>query len=713
MNRTLATGAAIAALIAGSGLTCTPAMASPEDAAIVQNAPSQQPLTPTTSPDDSSEIAETAPVTPEHPKKQPTTDGPLPAQPEDIATKEPRRQEQTWSIDGTRMNEAPASGAYELALPATTTAPAEILTATDATGRTIDMRRTDTTAITDGTALGTLHASGTATWTANVDGVTLTATQPYDYETGTPATASYANEPLQFVRDGDIFAASTATTLDKNRAAASDTIMIDGMAHQVSWTSLERTSQLGTLVETKTGTVTGVIDVQGHTQHWSVTVNATRTRTAITGLQLLRTTSDGVTTRTAVENFDPQRTDYTISLPAEAQNDTISAGIDTARGEQDADTDVQVNVTVEADGSRRITVSADGTTYTITVRFQAPLPSPSDTNPARLDGIYANLTGHTVKGDLIDGWDPDRTDYTIRIGADAPGVYLLPQAPAGMTVTAADVKQTGFATEQSWLVVTADGAHQRAYRVRVVRDHATPTAPEAFDPGAFSDEGGDVPAPDESSTQLHSHGYTLDGVYHPVNASSYTIPLRGLFSYASHAGQNVTVRRSDLAPMRYAYDVAVTSPDGTKNAIHRYETTYLTEETNLARLQMIRVNNMDLPGFSPERFDYELAVPDPAHWVISTRFDKHTGMNVTVHKQGDTARISVTSADGLRHAEYTVRVTAATATASTPISGMSEASPKLAATGSAVTTSLRAAAACAMGGMLLLAMTVAMRLRRR
>ena len=137
MNRTLATGAAVAALIAGSGLTCTPAMASPEDAAIVQNAPAQQPLAPTPSPDDSSEIAETAPVTPEHPKKQPATDGPLPAQPEDIVTKEPRRQEQTWSIDGTRMNEAPASGAYELALPATTTSPAGILTATDATGRTI------------------------------------------------------------------------------------------------------------------------------------------------------------------------------------------------------------------------------------------------------------------------------------------------------------------------------------------------------------------------------------------------------------------------------------------------------------------------------------------------------------------------------------------------------------------------------------------------
>ena len=45
-----------------------------------------------------------------------------------------------------------------------------------------------------------------------------------------------------------------------------------------------------------------------------------------------------------------------------------------------------------------------------------------------------NRTGKAVKGDLIEGWNPDVLTYTLTLGANDPGVYVLPEAPSGVTV---------------------------------------------------------------------------------------------------------------------------------------------------------------------------------------------------------------------------------------------------------------------------------------
>lgn len=72
-------------------------------------------------------------------------------------------------------------------------------------------------------------------------------------------------------------------------------------------------------------------------------------------------------------------------------------------------------------------------------------------------------------------------DYTIRIGANDPGAYILPEAPSGVTVKAGDVTRSGYATTQYWTATAADG-QSRTYSVTVIRDHGTPTAEEAFKP---------------------------------------------------------------------------------------------------------------------------------------------------------------------------------------------------------------------------------------
>lgn len=565
-----------------------------------------------------------------------------------------------WSVNGLTLDHDPATNSYRGQLPASSTAPSASLQATNAADPSqtaaLTLQPATGQQITDGSTLGILHVDGTAQWLGTTSDATITVTQPYSYDVGTPATASYAGTNLQFTQNGDSYEAAATGELDGANAPATSFVTVNGTAYPITWGAPDRQSTLDTATWTRTGTASGTLDTQGRDQQWTVTVIASRTQTVIAGLNLLRTDAAGKTATTSINGFSPDKTDYEITLPADASTDSLALGI-AGTSDESVPESTSAPAQVMDDGSRRLSITADGTTYTVTVRFEKPVEQPKDDNPAaRLDGIYVNYTGKPVKGDLIAGWDPDITDYTLTIDKDAPSVYILPVAPAGVTVKADDVQQTGYATQQAWKVTAQDGAQQRVYTVRVVRAHDKPTAPEAFSPSPFKDIDGKSAAPTSTTTELKSHGYLLDGTYHPVKENSYVIPHGGRFAYASYAGQTVTVRQTDTSPMRYTYDLNVIAPDGETKGEHQYITTYLTPATTNADLQMIRVNNADIPNFSPDKTQYTVPVENIEHWVITTQFDKQTGMNVEVHKDAADAIITVTSADGLNRRVYTVHV---------------------------------------------------------
>lgn len=565
-----------------------------------------------------------------------------------------------WSVNGLTLDHDPATNSYRGQLPASSTAPSASLQATNAADPSqtaaLTLQPATGQQITDGSTLGILHVDGTAQWLGTTSDATITVTQPYSYDVGTPATASYAGTNLQFTQNGDSYEAAATGELDGANAPATSFVTVNGTAYPITWGAPDRQSTLDTATWTRTGTASGTLDTQGRDQQWTVTVIASRTQTVIAGLNLLRTDAAGKTATTSINGFSPDKTDYEITLPADAATDSLALGI-AGTSDESVPESTSAPAQVMDDGSRRLSITADGTTYTVTVRFEKPVEQPKDDNPAaRLDGIYVNYTGKPVKGDLIAGWDPDVTDYTLTIDKDAPSVYILPVAPAGVTVKADDVQQTGYATQQAWKVTAQDGAQQRVYTVRVVRAHDKPTAPEAFSPSPFKDIDGKSAAPTSTTTELKSHGYLLDGTYHPVKENSYVIPHGGRFAYASYAGQTVTVRQTDTSPMRYTYDLNVIAPDGETKGEHQYITTYLTPATTNADLQMIRVNNADIPNFSPDKTQYTVPVENIEHWVITTQFDKQTGMNVEVHKDAADAIITVTSADGLNRRVYTVHV---------------------------------------------------------
>ncbi|PLS29904.1 cell surface protein, partial [Bifidobacterium margollesii] len=387
------------------------------------------------------------------------------------------------------------------------------------------------------------------------------------------------------------------------------------------------------------GIAEGDTDVDGHAQHWVVYLTATRTEGRVASLDLIETRADG-TVSTHPLGFRETKADYRIELPAGSLTSGLTLGHTSAAPDGGGVTEgAPIPTTLGPDGSRTLKVTLNGVTYTVHVTFARPAATPTAT-AARLSGIYVNKAGHTVRGDLIDGWNPDTLDYTIRIRANAPGVYVLPVAPNGVTVSAGDVRQSAYATTQYWTVRAANG-QTRTYSVTVVRDHE-PTAAERFAPAAPVDRGGDRAAPSPSTAGLRDHGYVLHGRYVAVTATSYTIPEGGTVAWRSWQGQTVRPTVTRGAGMTWTYVLDTLSPDGTHAARTTLTVTYLTDATHRAGLTGLLVNGRRLDGFDPTRRDWTVLVADPAHWTVSPVFDRTSGMSAVTRKRAGTALIRVT-----------------------------------------------------------------------
>ena len=576
----------------------------------------------------------------------------------------------TWKTGDTTLSHEQGGG-YDGKAPTTSdTAPADTVTLTsnDPTlGKlgSIDIPRiaNDGQPTLTDEDLGVIRATGTAHYRGTLPNGDRAATwsQDYSYTAGTRVKATGPDgHDIGFTAGIGYLSATVTAGLDRNNRPKDATVTIDGSAVQVTWSGQVRTTATDTTTTyTRQGRVEGDIQVAGtdRTQHWIVYVTASRTEGHVAGLSLIQRKSDGTSSIHEIKDFDPSKHEYNITLPVGAVADQYTLGHTSAAGDQaDVSEGDPIAPTLGADATRILKTTLNGTTYTVTVDFEKARPTV--TNPhARLTGLYVNLTGKTGKGAPIDGWDPDVLDYTIRIGANDPGAYILPEAPDGVTVKAGDVRRAGYATTQYWTTSSADG-QSRTYSVTVIRDHRTPTAEEAFKPGAAKDTDGHTPAAGRDDATLASHGYLLHGEYHAVKAMDYTIPEGGTFAYASKQGQTVQVSESKVKGMTWKYTVNVLAPDGVTlaNPAPAYTVTYLTKATHEAAIAAIIVDGKAIDGFDPSRREYTAQVDNIDHWTVTADFDKTTGMGVTIHKDLTRATITATSADGLGKATYTLKV---------------------------------------------------------
>lgn len=594
----------------------------------------------------------------------------------------------TWTtvIDGDQSGFSTSQdGSQTLEHGTISSFPSESITATSSAGQKVQLDLDTTPSAVVGRKLGQSTVSGTGVYSRQADGATpkFTATVPYSYTSGSEVTLDGGGT---FSKDGSSFTATApnASLDDANKPSTDSVKLSDGTKATIVWadapTVVERD---GVAYVTKTGVATGTMKVTdaaaGTTVDETFTVNVTASRAqdkSFTALSVVRSDADGKTTATGVTGFSADEDSYTLTLPHSAVNDSYTLSATTG---VDADTS-NVSVSLGADAARVMKMDVNGRTYTVTVKFQSADIKPD--SPAKLEGIYVNRSGEASKGDLIDGWNANKLDYTVTVGEKDPSPYILPVAGDGVTVKAGDVTQNADSTKQEWVVTDTATGVSRTYSVTVAREHSWKTAAESFTPESPVAQDTVTPASSPSDAELESHGYVLNGKYVTQDKDSYTIPEGGAFSYEAKAGQSVSVSSRKVSGMTYEYTVSVLSPDASAFKQYTYTVVFLTPATHKAELTGIMVDGTAVPHFDAATHEYSVSVSNASQWTVVPQYDKLTGMSVKTVKDGATATITAISADGLATSTYTVHVTQK-AIAGDGTVGVSE-DGNLASTGSSV-----------------------------
>lgn len=521
--------------------------------------------------------------------------------------------------------------------------------------------------ITSGDKLGTAIVSGTAVYHADANpdkGLPqFDITVPFEYSIGEEITLNNGTDkgtPFSKYEDGSYHAGYSATGLsDKDNSPSYHEVTLSNKNKAtVKWESTPKTMvgadnehNIVVLSGTAEGTVT-VDDGHGNKIEQAYTVGTRDVRPEdknFTKMTLTQTSSDGKS-----KSYEINKTDFdenhqkVVDLPASDAKDSFSLS-----AEHGLDAEVS-RPKLSVDGtSRIITVNVNGVDYTVRVNFQTSDIQPD--SPAKLTGIYVNLTGKAEKGTLIDNWNPNRLDYVVALKDANTSAYLLPEAPAEVTVKAGNVTQSAQSNRQEWIVAdTATGA-SRTYSVTVTRP--VKTAVTEFQPKDPVEQPSTKEASAPNDTSLASVGYVdKNGKYVSVTSDKFDIPEGGTFSYETKVGQSAVVSSSHKG-MTYTYTVSVLSPDGNTFTQHDYTVTYITAATHKAELTGIAVDGKLVNGFDPNKTSYEVSVDNPDKWTVVGQYDKDSGMSITINKNGADATLIVTSGDGLVSKDYKVHVT--------------------------------------------------------
>lgn len=521
--------------------------------------------------------------------------------------------------------------------------------------------------ITSGDKLGTAIVSGTAVYHADANpdkGLPqFDITVPFEYSIGEEITLNNGTDkgtPFSKYEDGSYHAGYSATGLsDKDNSPSYHEVTLSNKNKAtVKWESTPKTMvgadnehNIVVLSGTAEGTVT-VDDGHGNKIEQAYTVGTRDVRPEdknFTKMTLTQTSSDGKS-----KSYEINKTDFdenhqkVVDLPASDAKDSFSLS-----AEHGLDAEVS-RPKLSVDGtSRIITVNVNGVDYTVRVNFQTSDIQPD--SPAKLTGIYVNLTGKAEKGTLIDNWNPNRLDYVVALKDANTSAYLLPEAPTGVTVKAGNVTQSAQSNRQEWIVTdTATGA-SRTYSVTVTRP--VKTAVTEFQPKDPVEQPSTKEASAPNDTSLASVGYVdKNGKYVSVTSDKFDIPEGGTFSYETKVGQSAVVSSSHKG-MTYTYTVSVLSPDGNTFTQHDYTVTYITAATHKAELTGIAVDGKLVNGFDPNKTSYEVSVDNPDKWTVVGQYDKDSGMSITINKNGADATLTVTSGDGLVSKDYKVHVT--------------------------------------------------------
>ena len=348
------------------------------------------------------------------------------------------------------------------------------------------------------------------------------------------------------------------------------------------------------------------------------------------------TLSDLKVDGTSVPGFDPNTTTYTLD-PVENNKSSVTISYETTEEHATVTGDGEQNLSVGDNALEVVVTAQDGTTkktYTINIHRKSD------------DSTLSSMTVTSdPQGTLSPAFDKDTINYTFSVDADENEVTIN----AETTDPNATVIGTGTYNPRTdgpvELVVTSESGTTKTYTI-------------TFDVAKSSNA-------DLSS--LGVTGYTIDPTFNKDTLTyNVTVPsdVDKATITAELADDRATLTGTGEQDLNYgdnSFDVVVTAEDGTTKKTYTVNITRTKKD--IATLTTLLVDDVEVPGFDPDTYEYDLGDVDSDK--TSIKIDATTtDTDATIEGKGtknlqvgeNSFDVVITAQNGTTKKTYTIKV---------------------------------------------------------
>lgn len=319
--------------------------------------------------------------------------------------------------------------------------------------------------------------------------------------------------------------------------------------------------------------------------------------------------------------FNSARSNY-IYLLEEGTTDIPQISVQTT----DANASAVVTQATSTTGTARIVVTAQNPDYTKTYTVRFEIEKHSDVT---LQDLQAD-------GETVDGFDPQITSYIVEIPFGSTAVPAITATANDPNATVQIISATTV-KGQTLVYVTDSNNKSNVYRISFAeaddtRDKTTTLAGINIDGEALLE------------FEPTQHYYTIEL---PNNAS--VVPV--VTADKAHETQTIAiVNQSTKLPTKAI--ITVTAENGNKG---QYVVNFSLAKSQLAQLNMIYLDGVELEGFVPSTFNYNHDLGSSQQPVITVS-KQHSGqiVEITSPQHQDKTSITVISEDRSQTSTYTI-----------------------------------------------------------
>ena len=321
-------------------------------------------------------------------------------------------------------------------------------------------------------------------------------------------------------------------------------------------------------------------------------------------------TSISVSGYTMSPTFNADTKDYTVTVPATASYVTIN--VTKGDSKQTVTGDGNFTLTGDTSTAKVVVTAEDGVTkkeYNITVKKQAVTPT--------LDGDNS-LSDLKVGGKTIDGFNKDKTGYSLEVGADVTSINVVGTPTSGKaSVTVSGATNLKPGVNPVTVTVTAQDGSKRVYTINVTKPSSPSTSSTTTKKGQTTSKTTKKPSNDTGvKTVTIGSPHTITPAFsNDVDVYDVTVPYDvekldlSLLLNDSKAKYEINGNENFQVGKVNVVTVKITAEDGTTRTII-YNVTRTTDEDGTKLTDIGLGGNYPLnPTFDPDIIGYTVTVP--------------------------------------------------------------------------------------------------------